>query len=95
MRRRRRLPTPLPAEPDCEQVGAVLQAYLDGELGPEDAEAVAGHLRFCDRCGIEATTAERVITAIRRQRPDLDDGSLERLAGFVEELTREGPASSA
>lgn len=95
MRRRRRLPTPLPPDPDCAQVGAVLQAYLDGELGPEDAEVVAEHLRFCDMCGIEAETAERVITAIRRQRPDLDDGSLERLAGFVDELTREGPPPSA
>jgi anti-sigma factor RsiW len=91
MRRRRRLPTPLPAEPDCHQVGAVLQAYLDGELGPEDAEVVAEHLRFCDMCGIEATKVERVVSAIRRQRPDLDDGSLERLAGFVDELTRDGP----
>ena len=94
MRRRRHLPTPLPVDADCEHVGAVLQAYLDGELGPEDAEVVAEHLRFCDRCGIEASTTERVITALRRQRPDLDDGSLERLAGFVDELTREGPASS-
>jgi anti-sigma factor RsiW len=91
MRRRRRLPTPLPADPDCEQVGAVLQAYLDGELGPEDAEVVAEHLRFCDRCGIEVEITRRVIDAIRRQRPDLDDGSLERLAGFVDDLTREGP----
>lgn len=91
MRWRRGVPAPLPVDPDCEHVGAVLQAYLDGELGPADAEAVAGHLRFCERCGIEATTVRQVIDAIQRQRPDLGTGPLDRLSGYVDELTRGGP----
>lgn len=93
MRIRRRPPLPLPPEPDCHEVGAVLQGYLDGELGPEDAELVTEHLRHCDRCSIEATTVERVIDAIRQQRPDLDPGPVERLTGYVERLTRGGPPS--
>lgn len=84
--RRQRPPLPLPAAPDCRQVGSVLQAYLDGELGAKDAEVVAGHLEHCERCGIEATTVDRVIDAIRRQRPDLDPAPLERLTGFVDQL---------
>jgi anti-sigma factor RsiW len=91
MRLRRRLPSPLPPDPDCHVVGAVLQAYLDGELGPEDAELVAEHLKHCERCEIEASTVEQVVDAIKRQRPDLDPAPIERLTGLVGQLTREGP----
>jgi anti-sigma factor RsiW len=91
MRLRRALPTPLPPGPDCGQVAAVLQAYLDGELAPSDTEAITGHLEHCERCNIEAATVRRVIDAIQRQRPDLGQASLDRLAGSVDGLTRHGP----
>lgn len=91
MRLRRRLPLPLPSDPDCHVVGAVLQAYLDGELGPQDAELVAAHLEHCERCQIESVTVDRVVEAIKQQRPDLDPEPIERLAGFVDRLTRDGP----
>jgi anti-sigma factor ChrR (cupin superfamily) len=90
---RRRPQLPLPPEPDCHQVGAVLQSYLDGELGPEDAGIVAAHLEHCERCEIESETVSRVISAIRRQRPDLDPAAIERLTGFVDHLERLGPDS--
>jgi anti-sigma factor RsiW len=93
MRFRRGLPTPLPPDPDCGHVAAVLQAYLDGELAPSDTDAVAGHLEHCERCNIEAATIQRVIDAIQRQRPDLERGSLDRLAGFVDRLTHHAPSS--
>jgi anti-sigma factor ChrR (cupin superfamily) len=88
--RRHRLPLPLPPDPECHVVGAVLQAYLDGELGPQDAELVAAHLEHCERCEIEAATVTQVVDAIKRQRPDLDPEAIERLAGFVDSLTRGG-----
>jgi anti-sigma factor RsiW len=91
MRFRRRPPLPLPPDPACHVVGAVLQAYLDGELGPEDAELVAEHLEHCERCEIEASTVVRVVDAIKRQRPDLDPDPIDRLTGFVDRLTRDGP----
>lgn len=87
---RRRPQLPLPPEPDCHEVGAVLQSYLDGELGAEDTGVVAAHLEHCERCGIEAATVTRVIAAIRRQRPDLDPEPLARLAGFVDQLAPGG-----
>jgi anti-sigma factor ChrR (cupin superfamily) len=93
--RRGRLPLPLPPDPECHVVGAVLQAYLDGELGPQDAELVAAHLEFCERCGIEATTVERVVDAIKRQRPDLDPEPIDRLTSFVDRLTRSGPSDGS
>ena len=83
---RLRRSAPLPSTPDCGHVAAVLQSYLDGELGPEDAEVVSAHLEHCDRCGIEATTVQRVVDAIQRQRPDLDPEPLQRLEGFIDQL---------
>jgi anti-sigma factor RsiW len=92
---RRSTPTPLPPKPECHEVGAVLQSYLDGELGPQDAELVAEHLEHCERCEIEATTVTRVVHAIRRQRPDLESDALTRLHRFVDELTDHGPQDPA
>ena len=76
----------LPPEPDCRQVGRVLQAFLDGELGPEDAEKVLAHLELCDVCSIEAATVRQVMDAIRRHRPELDGEQLERLERHVHSL---------
>lgn len=90
MRRSRRSPTPLPPVPSCDQVARVLHAYLDGELGPQDAELVAEHLRHCDHCPVEAETVRRVVRAIRRQRPDLDLGAIERLERYVDTLADVG-----
>jgi anti-sigma factor RsiW len=93
--RRRKPDLPLPADADCRQVGAVLQSYLDGELGPDDAGVVAAHLEHCERCGIESETVAQVIDVIRRQRPDLDPQPIERLAGFVERLEQDPPDGDA
>lgn len=93
MKLRRTPPLPLPRDPECHTVGEVLQAFLDGELGPEDAEIVAAHLEHCERCGIEASTISQVVDAIKRQRPDLDPELINRLAGFVERLAADQPAN--
>lgn len=85
-RRPASLPVPFTTDPSCEQVGQVLQAYVDGELGPQDAEHVAAHLVHCDRCEIEREVVTEVVGAIRRQRPDLDPAVVDRLTGFVEDL---------
>lgn len=86
MRWSRRDTTPLPAEPSCEQVGAVLQAYLDGELAPADTGLVVEHLEHCERCRIEADTMHRVIAAIQQQRPEVAPEVLDRLTAVVDDL---------
>ena len=91
MRLRRGL-RPLDPDPDCQHVARVLQAYLDGEVGPDDAERVAAHLAVCQHCDIERDTIDAVRAAIRRQRPDLDLEQLTRLERFVHELGDEGLA---
>ena len=77
---------PLPDDPDCHEVARVLQSFLDGELGPEDTEKVAGHLALCEPCDIESTTIDAVRDAIRIQRPDIDAEDLSRLERFVDEI---------
>lgn len=85
--RLRRPTRSVPPDPDCHEVAAVLQSYLDGELADRDAGRVAEHLEHCHRCDIEATTVQQVIDAIQRQRPALDAASLARLTGVIDELT--------
>lgn len=39
-----------PSLPDCDAVGELLSAYLDGELTEEEKNTVAAHLQTCDAC---------------------------------------------
>jgi anti-sigma factor RsiW len=87
----RRLPTPLPEDPSCEQVGAVLQAFVDGELGPHDTDLVAEHLEHCERCRIEATTVQQVVDTIRAQRVELGPEVQDRLTAILDELVPPTP----
>lgn len=72
--------------PDCHRVRQVLQSYLDGELGEEDAAMVAAHLQMCDRCGIEAELYEEVKTSLAKLRTVPDPDVLARLQRFVDEI---------
>lgn len=74
------------AEPGCHEVATVLQSYLDGELPAQDAGRVATHLKHCQRCDIEATTFQKVIDAIQRQRLELGPGISARLSGVIDNL---------
>lgn len=69
------------------QVRRTLQSFLDGEVEPHRAEAVAAHLESCSRCHVEADLFANVIAAIRRLRPDLDLAAYTRLVAAVEDLT--------
>ena len=88
-RLRRRDPLRVGDADDCAEVGRVLDAYLDGELGADDADLVAAHLDDCVRCGIAEQRIGEAIAAIRRQRPDLDDAALARLEAFTRRLADE------
>lgn len=75
---------------DCRQVRRGLQAFLDGELGPERAELVAAHLEDCQRCDLESETLERVIIAIHALREECDSAACRRLAETAERLAVTG-----
>jgi predicted anti-sigma-YlaC factor YlaD len=80
LQRLRRLP------PDCREVAAVLQSYLDGELPASEVDRVAEHLEHCERCGIERDVYDRVKRSLGAlaTRPDRD--AVARLRSFAEAI---------
>lgn len=80
--------------PECHRVQQVLQSYLDGELGDEDAAMVAAHLQWCERCGIEADLYERVKASIADLRVVPDPDVMARLQQFADMVPQEVEASS-
>lgn len=72
--------------PDCHRVMQVLQQFLDGELGLDDAEFVEAHLAQCDRCGIEAATYRKVKQRLARLRGETDRDAVVRLRARAEAM---------
>lgn len=72
--------------PDCREVAAVLQSFLDGELPAEQAGKVAAHVEHCDRCGIEADVYDRVKASLARLRIAPDADTMARLRTFAHDL---------
>jgi len=50
--------------PDCDAVGELLSAYLDGELTAGEKEAVEAHLQTCDACRQLAEALKNLRTEI-------------------------------
>jgi anti-sigma factor RsiW len=53
---------------NCAQVQELLDAYVDGELSPAEAMAVAEHLTTCEEC---AGSYERLLSTVRTLRDGL------------------------
>lgn len=65
----------------CAEVTLKLSAYMDGELDPSTARAVAGHLDACSACGKEFEAFSRVDGLVRAlPRADLPEGFAAALA---------------
>lgn len=73
--------------PDCREVAAVLQSYLDGELPMSQIHLVAEHLEHCHRCGIEASVYHEIKRSLERLATPPDREAVQRLHGFVDDLT--------
>lgn len=71
----------------CRQVRRVLQSYLDGELHPVDAIAVADHLDACRSCGTDAGDYRLLQRVLARLRSEVDPRQLARLEILVDRLT--------
>lgn len=72
----------------CDEVGELLQQYLDGAIdGPQSARLVA-HLDECRRCGLEAETYETIKTSLAATRTTVPDDALDRLRDFGSRLIR-------
>jgi anti-sigma factor RsiW len=74
-----------------------LQAYLDDELTPEVADAVARHLDLCRACGLEEEAYRAIMTALAAAGPSPEDDAptLARLERFAEGLLGGGTPDHA
>ena len=50
---------------DCEKVQENLSAYLDGELSPQEADAIRAHLESCEDCAAEAESLRSTVRLVR------------------------------
>ena len=75
------------SELSCEEVGRVLQQFLDGELTGETVPKVEAHLDHCRRCGLEASVYRDVKASLARQAEPPEE-SVRRLREFGEQLIR-------
>ncbi|HVL98727.1 MAG TPA: zf-HC2 domain-containing protein [Egibacteraceae bacterium] len=74
---------------ECRRVKPLLQPFLDGELGEEEAVLVSRHVDACRRCGLAAETF-REKAGLARLAEDSDRETVQRLELFVTELDDEG-----
>lgn len=51
----------------CQTTRDLLSAYVDGELPPAEAEAIADHLATCAQCSAEYQTMLETVAAVRSQ----------------------------
>lgn len=72
----------------CQQVGEILQQYLDDQIDADRAGRIEIHLEECRRCGLEAETYERIKATLAAQRPEIATESVVRLRAFGEQLAR-------
>ena len=80
---------------ECHQTARALQAYLDGEVDPPTATAVAEHLEICRRCGLEVRTYEAIKAAIAATghatatADPADQAAVERLRALAQRLGKD------
>lgn len=86
---KRRLPNPFRRDTDpltCDEVGELLQHYLDDHVDAELAGRIEAHLDDCRRCGLEAQIYRDIKQSLAARRPAVPRQSLERLRAFGESL---------
>lgn len=82
----------------CEEVGRLLQQYLDEYLDDHLNQArraqLEAHLKECERCGFEAETMQRIRDVLHAHgRAIADHAAVGRLQAFAERLADTGEAS--
>ena len=74
----------------CEQVGAVLQQYLDEELEASQVPKVLEHLEACKDCGLEADVYTRIKASLKSHQAAPDQDSMARIQALANELATSG-----
>ncbi|MGI9595299.1 MAG: zf-HC2 domain-containing protein [Acidimicrobiales bacterium] len=76
----------LRGRPSCEEIMAVLQSYLDGEIDAETARKVAGHLDDCTECDRESQVYQTIKASLASRRREVDPEILAALRLFGQQL---------
>lgn len=74
--------------PSCEEIGVVLQSYLDGEVDEATALRVASHLEGCVGCAPEALAYSRIKASLAAKTYAVDPEILANLQTFGERVAR-------
>lgn len=74
---------------ECRRVKPLLQPFLDGELGEDDAILVSRHVDACRRCGLAADTFREIKAGLARLGDEPDRETVQRLERFVDEFEDE------
>lgn len=74
----------------CQQVGKILQSFLDAELDEVTTDKVAEHLEDCRRCGMAADVYLEIKASLGRDAPVVPEESLSRLEEFARGLAAGG-----
>ncbi|MGH3492540.1 MAG: zf-HC2 domain-containing protein [Sciscionella sp.] len=77
----------LPDMARCLRTSRALQGYLDGEADELTTRRVAAHLKYCRRCGLQASTYRAIKQALRAGGGEVDELALRRLRAFTRSLT--------
>ncbi|MEM7096432.1 MAG: anti-sigma factor [Actinomycetota bacterium] len=75
----------------CQQVEAVMQEYLDGELDPAMVPKVLEHLEACRDCGLEAEMYLKIKSSLKAHQDEPSVDSMDRIRAMAEELAANGP----
>lgn len=73
-----------------------LQDWLDGDLGPEDAQAVEAHLASCSSCCIQLGALQQLDSALRKAAPhiSLDDSFDARIFARIDSIDEANRAAA-
>lgn len=67
----------------CRDAVALMAAYLDGVLPPDDRDRLEGHLAGCPHCSEYLAQLRATIDALGRVEPDdLTDEAVDELVGL-------------
>lgn len=70
---------------DCRKVDALLEAYVDGDLGSPDSGFVERHLDICPECRHQAEQADLIRSGLERlPQRDCPDGVLHEVYERIE-----------
>ncbi len=70
---------------DCNDVGKLIQRYLDGELDGSRGTRLAEHLEMCAYCEADAETFRELKAALARSG-EMPPATVERLREFGQSL---------